>query len=76
MGNERESVVACDFNGGFDETRTMFMKYCITKAQKRELARHQGDILTIMLRSDRYHNFESHIGEDLERSDLSVFRVG
>jgi hypothetical protein len=53
MGSERESVVTSDFSGEFDETRTIFMKYSIANAQKREITRHQADILTIMLRSDK-----------------------
>jgi len=78
MGSEREAIVARDFSGEFDETRTIFIKYSIARAQKRELTRNQADILTIMLRSDKYHNFESYIGEDLDRSYLSVFsgRIG
>jgi hypothetical protein len=65
MGSEREAVVVCDFSGVFDETRKIFMKHSLANAQKRQLIRHQADILTIMLRSDKYHNFESYIGEDL-----------
>jgi len=75
MGSEKETFLACDFSREFDETRTIFMKYSIANAQKRELTRHQADILTIMLRSEKNHKFESYIGEDMDRS-LSVFRVG
>jgi len=76
MGSEKETFLARDFSGEFDETRTIFIKYSIANTQKQELTRHRADILTIMVRSDKYHNFESYIGEDLDRSGLGVFWVG
>jgi hypothetical protein len=75
MGSEREAVVTCHFSGGFDETFKIFMKYWFLNAQKRELTRHQADIVKIMLESDKYRNYVSYIAEDWRRSDLSVFRV-
>ena len=74
-GCKREAAVACHFRERCDEAHTISTTYSITNAQKRGLPWQQADVLKIMLRKDKYDNFDSYIGKYLEQSGLGVFRI-